>query len=143
MRTRPGIEVSLDTRVKALREAGGPTAQALGTFFLFFVGVSVLVFFSHVLSCRDLPRKLLKFFIAPRTSSHGFSALFSSAPIFYHIFFSPLLSLVPSSLFSSPLISSPNLSSPQSQAYVRVRRSAQGTVKVESRVLWDPGSTTH
>ena len=34
IRTRPGIEVSLDTRVKALREAGGPTAGALGTYAL-------------------------------------------------------------------------------------------------------------
>lgn len=37
IRTRPGIEVSLDTRVKALREAGGPTAEALGTRFLVFL----------------------------------------------------------------------------------------------------------
>ena len=36
IRTRPGIEVSLDTRVKALREAGGPTAEALGTRYFVF-----------------------------------------------------------------------------------------------------------
>ena len=133
IRTRPGIEVSLDTRVKALREAGGPIAEALGTYV-------VISLHFPLLHC-NLLSMLFYIMTFSLPSFHIFCCWFP-IPFFTipHLLFSIFQFCPPISLLF--LISLLSFPSPILQAYVRVRRSVHGTGKVESQVLWGPGSTT-
>ena len=137
IRTRPGIEVSLDTRVKALREAGGPTAEALGTRFLVFL--PLFLFQCYILLMFfDITTFSLSSFLLFVVTFHSLSFLRHISSSLFSFLLCP--STAPFSLF--PLFSYfPFLPFTILQAYVPVKRFVHGTVKAESQELWGLGST--